>query len=203
MAEKKSQKKAITKKNTTNKLKSKVSKTSKNSKGNIKTPKKSPSKIKNLNNVSAVPKPSSKAPNFMNINDRNKRNNYGFYSNSDVSKKLSAINKRLKDKPREWIHKPIKKNKSDLLKYFAIILITAIVVLTIVFVIKTISDNQYIENGKCLITIKTVLQGKEIKQTLDLPNIECNKIEDCEMALIEKKFASDHINKMNLKCVPE
>lgn len=149
--------------------------------------------------ISPVKKDST--PPFINVEDKNKRNNFGFsFSNKNAEKKINEINKRLNDKPKKW-HISYKKKTINILLVFGIIAILfSVLFYSIPMLIENLPEKE-VENGRCSVLMTAIHQGQEIEQPIELPDVTCRTVQDCKDELISRRFTQDLINQMKLSCV--
>lgn len=176
-----------------------------------------------------VPK-EDKTPEFFDIDDKNIRNNFGMptKSKSEINTELERINARLKENSYEQKHEikheptyeptyeprhesrhepvpPYSKNKhqqriAKIIAYMFVVIIVIIILIGALIYIPPMLEES-VENGVCIVKMKTYVKGEKETLLLDLPDTECQTEHDCEDELLERRFSKWDIRLMSLECV--
>jgi hypothetical protein len=152
-------------------------------------------------------------PSFFDVNEKNLRNNFGqpMKDKSILQNELFELNQKLYPEVPETVRSEPIIRKNDAAVYTKsnkrIIWTTVVIALAILlgfvlfFLLSRFFSEQYIDNGKCMVHVDTLDQGKKEGQYIDIPSSECHYASDCEAYLEKASFTKEDIDKMKLKCI--
>ncbi|MCB9359321.1 hypothetical protein H6503_05290 [Candidatus Woesearchaeota archaeon] len=138
-----------------------------------------------------------KAPEFLDINAKTLRNNFGYPMKSrrkDLFNSPSASSSEVKARKRDS-----RTDAKHIPTLVYILVAVVIVILAVVASLIYLNQDSFVEDGTCYITVKTIESGKEVNSKTDL-NIGCNYDDDCRNAMYERNFPYEDIKKMKLDC---
>ncbi|MFT4343993.1 MAG: hypothetical protein ACMXYE_04575 [Candidatus Woesearchaeota archaeon] len=162
--------------------------------------------FKDVETVEKVPdKPPQKykAPVF-DSDKPNLRNNFGMDlgKNDGYDSELSRINEQIHNqihKKTEWNRKP--RGKFDWATLLSIVVIVALLGVIGFGLMILLSQDSFIEDGICEVKIETYEAGALRTAYTKLPDTMCNTTDDCKNILLDRGFAHEEVEQLQIRCV--
>ncbi|MFT4303919.1 MAG: hypothetical protein ACMXYG_05105 [Candidatus Woesearchaeota archaeon] len=143
-----------------------------------------------------------KAPEFIDINSKNLRNNFGYPA---INKNETRISEFKSKSQKNQLINHIKKNRNNnsnnkTIEYLIYLLIIIVILALIVVSYLIYSSNNFVENGECSINIRTYEDTKRVN-TITRLGLSCNYTSDCKQKMLEQRFSEQDVRRMRLRCI--
>jgi len=167
---------------------------------------------KKKSSKSSKKKSEDKVPEFFDIDDKNLRNNFGYSYNAknEIDDEVNKINEKIKQSydTTPVYHRRVRRPRAQyddhmvakIISYFFVGVIVILLALGAVMVVTTYFQPA-VEDGICMVKVKTVEAGDKDSNYVELPGTECSTADDCEQQLLDNMFSEKDVRGMSLKCV--